>query len=136
MIKRVSNTYLISNVPDHIVDNPPFVKPGQSYLSHYNIAVWLNMNQAHDLPIQLVLKVQDDIKEQTISVDKVQMTRIGQTLLSGVAVIKSKGPIRQMQLHVKTDNNHLSFQIDEIFVQRHEQKQQLTSTPERRNSGR
>ncbi|AJQ96879.1 hypothetical protein [Gynuella sunshinyii] len=136
MIKRVSNTYLISNVPDHIIDNPHFVKAGQSYLSHYNVAVWLNMTQAHEMPMRLVLKIQDDVKEQTIKVDEVQMTRIGQTLLSGVAVIKSKGPIRQMQLHVKTENNHLSFQIDEIFVQRHEQKQQLTSASERRNSGR
>ena len=134
MINQATNTYLISNVPDHIIDNPHYIQPGQSNLSRYNIAAWLNLNQVHNLPIKLVLKIQDDVKEQTIPVDEVQVTRVGQTLLSGVAVIKSKGPIRAMQLHIQTDNSHLSFQIDEIFVQRHEQKNQLSTQPENRSS--
>ena len=136
MTNHVSNTYLISNIPEHIIDNPHYIQPGQSHLSRYNVAAWLNLNQAHNLPIQLVLKVQDDVKEHIIPVDEVQVTRVGQTLLSGVAVIKCKGPIRMMQLHVKTDNSHLSFQIDEIFVQRHEQKNQLSAEPEHRGSVR
>jgi len=124
MSSHQNRQYLLTQVPEHVVDNPAYLKEGQSHLARYNVAVWLNFLNFGPNPVKLQLKYRDELKEHLVDIDQLTLNQSGQVLLSGVAFLKCRGRIGTMQILASSLDKKLEFRIEEIFVQRHEEKSQ------------
>ncbi len=137
MIQPNHKGYLLSQVPEHIVANPNHLKPEQFYTSQYNVAAWIKFLKPGQDNFRLCLKYRDQEKEHLTELDQGFPNASQQVLASGIATVKTKGPITNMQVLVVSADKKLDFKVEELFVQRKEdiKKDQKRPSP-KRSAGR
>lgn len=104
----------LTDIPDHIVFKPGYIKAGSKWQSDYNVAAWLRFEKLANEVIRLHLHWQDEKGAQSICVDQSKITSTS-ILLSGIARLKVTGQVKAMSISIETANQ--KYTVDELFVQ-------------------
>lgn len=106
----------IARVPQRIWEEgrPPGAR---SWQSEFNIASWLRL-AGRGGQVELVVRHFDDAGEHVTSVDSARAAGHDSVLLAGVVRLRFQGSVEQVQVSLLLSDAALSYEVDELFMQR------------------